>query len=404
MSNVFDVAIVGMGVAGVFCAAKLAKEHKNMKIITFDIGRPPQKRRQQLFGFLGCLPSSDGKLFSNDLNSVSSLTSSRKVKTAYNQFSKILSNIGDFEITKDRAPNVSLVKRFKKFNYDISLNNYIQLYPKDIHSLSKYMSSIIEENKNITCIYDNEVLQVYKSKKCFTLQMENKQEYFCKKLIIAGGRGGWRWVKDLYAKFGLIESNDTAHFGVRIETTSTQLKDFNKSNCTITGNNLEIGPLSWFGSIIPEDHTDMAITAFRSNESRWKSDKVSFNLIGARPFPGVGFEQTDRLGKLTFVLTNDRIIKERVSTLMAGRSKISIIPEYGWLKEILPELGLIVPEIMTKAYFYVPTISPMAPKINIGDDLSSEVDGMFIVGESAGVHGILAASLTGLISADSVCK
>src|SRR5277367_5700712 len=105
MSNVFDVAIVGLGVAGVFCAAKLAKEHKNMKIITFDIGRPPQKRRQQLLGFLGCLPSSDGKLFSNDLNSVSSLTSSRKVKTAYNQFSKILSNIGDFEITKDRAPN-----------------------------------------------------------------------------------------------------------------------------------------------------------------------------------------------------------------------------------------------------------------------------------------------------------
>jgi thioredoxin reductase len=404
MNNIFDVAIVGCGMAGVFALYKLATTHKNMKVIAFDIGRPPRKRRQQIFGWLGCLPSGDGKLYLNDLDKVVDLTGTRKVKTAHNQFSKILSNVGDFEIIKDRAPNVSLVKKLTKHGYDVSLNNYTQLYPKDIHALSKYISSVIEVNKNITCVFDNEVLQVYKNKKYFTLQTESKQEYYCKKLIIAGGRGGWRWVKDLYSKFDLIENNDTAHFGVRIETTSTHLKDFNKSNCTIIGNNLELGPFSWFGSIIPEDHTDMAITAFRSNEARWKSDKVSFNLIGARPFPGTGFEQTDRIGKLTFILTNDRILKERVSTLVAGRSKISIIPEYSWLKETLPELGLIIPEIMTKAYFYIPTISPMVPKINIGNDLSTEIDGMFVVGESAAVHGLLSAAVMGLIAADSVSK
>jgi thioredoxin reductase len=404
MNNIFDVAIVGMGVSGVFATYQLATKHKNTKVIGFEIGKGPQKRRQQLLGYLGCLPSGDGKLYLNDLDKVVDLTGNRKVKTAHNQFSKILSNVGDFEITKDRSPNISLIKKLKKNGYDTYLNNYTQLYPKDIHALSKYMSSVIEINKNITCVFDNEVLQVYKNKKYFTLHTESKQEYYCKKLIIAGGRGGWRWVKDLYSKFDLIENNDVAHFGVRIETTSTQLKDFNKSNCTIIGNNLELGPFSWFGSIIPEDHTDMAITAFRSNEARWKSDKVSFNLIGARPFPGTGFEQTDRIGKLTFILTNDRILKERVSTLVAGRSKISIIPEYSWLKETLPELGLIIPEIMTKAYFYIPTISPMVPKINIGNDLSTEIDGMFVVGESAGIQGLLAAGVMGLIAADSVSK
>src|SRR5574339_575618 len=113
---------------------------------------------------------------------------------------------------------------------------------------------------------------------------------------------------------------------------STHLKDFNKSNCTLTkGSDLEIGPFSWYGTVIPEDHLDLAISAFRSNENRWKTDKVSFSLIGNRPFPNTGFEETDRMGKLAFVLANDRVIKERVSAILTKKSRISIIDEYNWL-------------------------------------------------------------------------
>ena len=209
----------------------------------------------------------------------------------------------------------------------------------------------------------------------------------------------------MYASLGIIDNNDTARFGIRIETNSSVMKDFNKSNCTLLkGNDLEIGPLSWYGTVIPEDHLDLAISAFRSNENRWKSDKVSFNLIGNRPFPEAGFEQTDRIGKLTFVLANDRIVKERVSAILTGKSRISIIPEYEWLKSVITELSAIIPEISTKAYFHVPTIVPSAPKINIGDNLETEVGGMFVVGESAGIHGILAAGTMGIIAADAVCK
>jgi uncharacterized FAD-dependent dehydrogenase len=46
----------------------------------------------------------------------------------------------------------------------------------------------------------------------------------------------------------------------------------------------------------------------------------------------------------------------------------------------------------------------MVPKINIGNDLSTEIDGMFVVGESAGIQGLLAAGVMGLIAADSVSK
>ena len=403
MSN-FDVGIIGAGVAGAFATLKIAKDHKDAKTILFDLGRPPMKRRRQLEGWLGCLPNSDGKLYINNIDKVAELVGARKAKSANTWFNNVLSNIDTFKTIKDKSPSVSMEKKIKKIGYDLSLNDYIQIYPKDIHSLSKYMAESVELCKNITFNFDSEVKKIYKQKNVFVI-LTDEQEFRCKKLIIAVGRSGWRWAKELYESFGIIDNNDIARFGIRVEMNSNYLKDFNKSNCTITkGSELEIGPFSWFGTVIPEDHLDVAISAFRSNENRWKSDKVSFSLIGNRPFPSTGFEQTDRLGKLTFVLTNDRIIKERVSYIVSGKSKISIIPEYGWLKETVQELSTIMPELLSKAYFHVPTITPMAPKINIGSNLETEIEGMFVAGESAGVHGILSAATMGIIAADQVCK
>jgi len=405
MTTIFDCGIIGMGVAGCFAAYKISKEHKGIKVIGFDLGRPPAKRRRQIEGFLGCLPNSDGKLYQNDLLKVGDLVGTRRAKSSNTWVSKILSNVGDFKLVKDRSPNVSLEKKFKKIGYDLSLNNFTQIYPKDIHTLSKYMAETIERNKNITFSFDNEVKKIIKQRGSFVITTESN-EYRCKKIIVAAGRSGWRWVKDVFASFGIIDNNDIARYGIRIEMNTNYMKDFNKSNCSlIKGNNIELGPMSWFGTVIPEDHLDVAISAFRSNENRWKSDKVSFNLIGNRLFPNKGFEQTDRIGKLTFVITNDRIIKERVSHIISGKSKISVLKdEYDWLPEVLVELGTVIPELTTKAYYHAPTILPMAPQINIGSNLESEVDGMFVVGESAGIHGILAAACMGGIAGDSVCK
>lgn len=403
MTN-YDVGIIGAGVAGSFAALKLAKEHKNIKTILFDLGRPPMKRRRQLEGWLGCLPNSDGKLYLNDIDKVANLVGAKKAKSACTWVENNLHKIGNFKTIKDKSPSISTEKKFKKLGYDIFLNNHMQLYPKDIHNLSKYMAEAIENGQNVIFNFDNEVKRIYKQKNIFVIVTE-EQEFKCKRLILAVGRSGWRWAKEVYSSFGIVDSNDTAKFGIRVEMNASNMKEFNKSNCTIIkGNEFELGPFSWAGTVIPEDHIDLAISSFRSNENRWKSDKVSFSLIGNRNFPNEGFEQTDRIGKLTFVLSNDRIIKEKISCILSDKSKISIIPEYNWLKGTLEELSLVIPDIVTKAYFHVPTIITAAPQINIGTNLETEVDDMFVVGESAGINGILAAATMGTIVGDSVSK
>lgn len=404
MNNIYDVGIIGIGVAGAFACYKIAKEYKNLKVIGFDIGRPPQKRRRQIEGYLGCLPNSDGKLYLNDINKVSELIGAKKTKAAHAEFDEIIAKINNFKTVKDKPLSATVDKKLKKFGYDSYANDYIQMYPKDIHLLSKYLSEGNQNSNNMKFNFDEEVQSIHKQNDIFTINTFEGNEFKCKKLIIAVGRSGWRWSKELYSNFGIIDNNDIARFGIRVECNSNIMKDFSKSNCTILkGSELEIGPLSWFGTVIPEDHVDLAISAFRSNENRWKSEKVSFSVIGNRLFPKKGFEQTDRIGKLTFVLANDRIIKEKISFITAGKSKISIIPEYDWLKETINDLSNIIPDI-SKAYFHVPTISPLPPKINIGANLESEIEGMFIIGESAGVSGILSAAIMGLHVVNEIAK
>jgi hypothetical protein len=402
--TIFDVGIIGAGVAGSFATYKIAKEYKNVKTVVFDLGRPPMKRRRQLEGWLGCLPNSDGKLYLTDINKVSNLTGLRKAKSGFTYVNNVLKNIDDFKIIKDKAPQISLEKKFKKHGYEIELNDYLQLYPKDIHALSKYMADAIEKNNNITFSFDNEIKKIYKQRGHFIIASDN-QEFKCKKLIVCVGRSGWRWVKEVYQNFGIIENNNFAKYGIRIEVNAESMKEFNKSNCSIyKDDSLELGPLSWSGTVIPEDHVDFAISSFRSNENRWKTDKVSFSLLGSIPYQEKAFEQIERIAKLTFILANDRIVKEKISNIINKKSRISIIPEYDWLRPMIENLSIIIPEVIQKGYFHVPTILPMAPKINIGSNLETEVSGMFVAGESAGIHGILSAAAMGTICVDSICK
>jgi uncharacterized FAD-dependent dehydrogenase len=402
--NTFDIGIIGSGIAGTFAAYKIAKEHKNLKVVLFDLGRPPAKRRRQLEGFFGVLPNSDGKFYLNDVEKVSNIIGSRKANAGAKSVSKVLKNIFDYKIIKDKSPSVSMLKKIDKFGYNLALNDHVQIYPKEIHALSKFVAEGLESAQNITFNFDDEVKEITKQKNIFHVQTETK-EIKCKKILVAVGRSGWRWASDLYSKFGIIESNNIARYGIRIELPSSSVKDFNKSNCTLLqGNDLEIGPFSWYGTVIPEDHVDLAISAFRSNENRWKSDKVSFTFIGNRLVDNNGFEQTDRIGKLTFVLSNDRIVKEKVSSIIANKSKISIIKEYNWLSEELQKLSNVIPDVLTKAYFHVPTILPLIPEINIGEDLSTEIPGLYVAGESAGITGILAAAITGTVAGAEMCK
>ena len=403
MANIMDVGIIGCGVAGSFALQKLLKNNKNLRILVIEAGRFFGKRRHQVFGALGAGFSSDGKFYLNDLSNIVNIAGYKKTSLAHKYVVDQLSNIANMKIIKDKRPSISAEKRCQKFGFDIELNNHYQLFPHNIHAFSKSIIQELDNSNNTICSFDNEVFRVLKHRNHFSI-ITADGDFQCKKLLISVGRGGWRWVSELFAGFGIIEQNDMAKFGIRVELPATYLKDFNGSHCTLQHNLVDIGPFSWMGTTVPEDHIDLAITSFRSNENRWLSDKVSFNVLAEKHYSENGYQQMERLGKLTFILGNDRIMKERVSSIISKKSKLSMLQEYNWLIPELQELNEIIPDLINRASFYAPALSPMAARIKVSKKFETEVKDMFVAGESSGIPGLLGAAVSGVIAADNLMK
>src|SRR5665213_649107 len=130
----FDVAILGSGISGSYCALKIAKEYPNIKTALFDMGRQPGKRRSQMWGFLGLFPNSDGKLYTHDLENVESVIGKRRTsytnKWMEDYLDKIIPNM---KVIKDTHINKGLEKKVKKSKFKIQQNDHYQLVPKEIH-------------------------------------------------------------------------------------------------------------------------------------------------------------------------------------------------------------------------------------------------------------------------------
>jgi hypothetical protein len=408
--NRYDIGVIGAGVAGAFAALRIT-QHSDASAIVFDLGRPPGKRRRQLEGWLGCFPSSDGKLYTGDLDRVLNVVDGRKARPAHKWAMEVFGKANPMKHIKDSLPNAAMQKRIKESGFDIQTNDHIQWKPDSIHQLSRVISEETELSKKLDFSFDNEVHKIIKKKSLFHIYTADG-EYVCKKLILCVGRSGWRWANKLYKDLGMVVHDDYARFGIRIEIAGQYIKELNKSHCTLSADKngdfdegLEVGPFSWNGTVIPEDHADLVISSFRSNEDRWKSDKVSFSLTSSRYFDGAGCHQTDRLGKLAFILFNDRVSRERIKMILKGHSELCLLQEYqSWLPQAIERLDKIIPNLSTRGYYYAPNIIPMASPIRLGSNLESEVDGLFVAGESAGLRGILSAAITGCVAADSACK
>jgi hypothetical protein len=393
MKKIYDVGIIGAGVAGCFAALR-ASEYEG-KFILFELGRPPIKRRRQLEGWLGCLPGSDGKFYLNDKDKVKPFVDGRKSRHVYDWILSNLESSGPLKLTSNKLPTNNFIKKAESLGYQLNSSDFFQWKPENIHKFSKYISNIIEDKVDL--VFDNEAYHILKKKNYFQVITESG-DYYCNKLLLCVGRGGWRWANKIFKDFGLLVKDDTVRVGIRVEIAAQYVKDLNKSHCSLSGNNLEIGPFCWNGTVIPEDHADLAISSFRSNENRWHTDKVSFNLMSNKYISTSGVDETERLAKLAFLLFNDRVGRDKIKSLLRKESPISALKEYDWLEDAINNVNNIITSTVNRGYYYSPSIITHSGEININYDFETDVKGLFVAGESAGIFGLLAAALSGTIA------
>ncbi|MCZ2224611.1 MAG: hypothetical protein LC122_13380 [Chitinophagales bacterium] len=397
--NCFDIAIIGSGVAGSFAAYKIAKEFPKVKVAIIDIGRPPLKRRRQIEGWLGCLPTSDGKFYLDEKEKLEKFIDSKHIEDNYLYFTKILSGVQEIETFKTKKILKSFEKKITGLGYSVNYSDHMQTYSKVVHQLSKTMNGFLEDLQNVTYVFDTEIKSIEKDNNIFNIFSEDIS-LKAKKVLFCPGRSGWRFANNIFNFFKIVENNDYSYFGVRAEIEENFLKDFNKSTVTLQKEDITYGKFSWNGTTIQEDHLDIAIANFRSNEDRWHSKNVSFDIIKKYYCKERGVEESERLSKLAFLLGNDRVLKEKADLFMNDKAKISPIKEFDWLKNSFKELEEIIPNFINKAMIYYPAILTYPSKIKVSNRLETEVKNMYVAGEMLQEQGLLFAVLSGLSAVD----
>lgn len=411
----WDIGIIGAGPAGVFAALRLAERHKSLKVVVFEFGPPPpnclrqdpihvKRRRRQLEGYLGCFPTGDGKIYlDEDAEKVLEIADGRRVRAIKDWLALQFGEVNVQRSLKPKQPSPALKKAIADNGFDLIVHNYDQWNPDQIHQLSKISAEKIESAGNVYLSFDTEVFDFLKSDKKFVVNT-SQGDFNCKKLILGVGRSGWRWVNNVYKNLGLLQQDNIARYGVRVEMPSSALKEFHKSHCSLVREDLDIGPLQWMGSVIQEDHDDMTIAAFRSNEDRWKSDKVFFSVQKRVEVKTSPCAHVDRIAKLSHLLSGDRVGREKIKSFTHGVGDLAEMPEYSWVGGALKALEPVFPNIINRGYFHVPDIDTNISKINIANNLETEVDGLFVAGECAGIKGIAAAGIMGAVAAEGAAR
>jgi hypothetical protein len=363
-----------------------------------------KRRRRQLEGYLGCFPTGDGKIYlEEDTDKVLEIADGRRVRAIKDWLDLQLSEVNVPKNLKTKQPSPTLKKTISDNGFDLVVHNYDQWNPDQIHHLSKITSEKIESAGNVYLSFDTEVFDFLKSDKRFVVNT-SQGDFNCKKLILGVGRSGWRWVNNVYKNLGLLQQDNIASYGVRVEMPSSALKEFHKSHCSLVKGDLDIGPLQWMGSVIQEDHDDMTIAAFRSNEDRWKSDKVFFSVKKHIEVNTSPCAHVDRIAKLSHLLSGDRVGREKIKSFTHGIGDLAEMPEYAWVGAALKSLEPVFPNIINRGYFHVPDIDTNISKINIANNLETEVDGLFVAGECAGIKGIAAAGIMGAVAAEGAAR
>jgi uncharacterized FAD-dependent dehydrogenase len=411
MTDIFDYAFIGCGVATVFALQRIAEKATNKKAVIIDIGRPPMKRKHQMTGWAGASIGSDGKLFTKSPDLESLITT-----PVYEKYSEnVVSFLKDKNVIKDLVKS-NLPESFltKVKDYNISQFDYYQMVPKNIHSLSKIISNQVIDDKRFEFNFDEEVIDIVKENDLYKIttqptipgKSQNDCEYYAKSIVIATGRTSPLFNYELLKAFDKIESNSKLQYGIKVEVDDDIIGDLNKSIFTLSKNNISFGRFIWNGTMIPEDRFEYVISATRTNESRWETKKVHFDILCNLSHENAS-EELDRIANLSFIMANERVIKESVKSIVNGKSKISILKEYGtsknnWLIDAINDLEKLFPGVIANAKCYYPTLisaGTYTPKI---DSKMSLGDDIYLIGEAAGVYGIFAAAVMGNYFGDKI--
>lgn len=443
----YDLIIVGAGAAGVFCAYELVKDGANKKILMIEKGFTLQKRKcpktvsnikecncktcSIMEGFYGAGGFSDGKynITNNFGGELYRFIGSEKAIDLMWEVDNINLKMGGAEAKLYSTGNSDLKTK--------ALRHDLHLLDAKVRHLGTDRNLIIAENMfnyikdKIDIKFETEVLNVEKVDDNFIVETKD-ETYKSKKLVVATGRTGSKWIGKVCEKFNIKTENNRVDIGVRVEIPALVFKhitdDVYESKIvykTKKYNDLvRTFCMNPYGKVVTENYGDIVtVNGHSYSNEALHTENTNFALLVSNKFTEP-FKNSNEYGESIARLSNmlgGGVLMQRFGDLVKGRRSSDRRMLKSFLKPTLNatpgDLSLVLPkrqlDDIVEMIYALDKIAPGTANedtllygvevkfynsnVEVDENLETSVKGLYVLGDCSGVtHSLSQAAASGI--------
>lgn len=464
----YDVIIAGAGPAGIFTALELTRQKSDKKILIVEQGRSLDKRHcpkdktkscvsckpycHITTGFSGAGAFSDGKLsLSPEVGGdLPNLIGSDKAQEYIDYTDKIYLEFGA-DTKVEGLGNAEEVKEIRRKAIEANL----KLVDCPIRHLGtekaqeiylKIQNHLLQSGVEIRfdTVVTDLIIEGNAVKGILTVDSrtkKNEEIIHGDRIVIAAGRKGADWLKDMCVKHNIAHSAGPVDIGVRVEVRNEVME---KVNNVLYESKL-IGYPAPFrdkvrtfcqnpGGFVSQENydNDLAIVNGHSYKEK-KSNNTNLAILSSHDFEEP-FNQPIEYGKqvaqLVNMLGNGKILVQRYGDILDGKRTWQKELEQSNVKHTLPDavagdltsaipyrtmmnilnfissMNTVVPGFASReTLLYGPEIKFYSNKVRLDENFETNIKGIHCLGDSSGwTRGLMMASVMGVLMAHMLEK
>lgn len=443
MGERYEVVIVGAGPAGLFAAYELQKAGVK-EILILDKGKDALQRTRKdvLWGVGGAGLFSDGKLNFTPRLGKTDLTEFLELPEAEDLIAEVEGIFRKFGMDGPAYPSDSeLANRYRvtaiKLGLDLQIIKQKHLGSDNLPNYIQKMEDYLKQS-GVKIMTECEATKVKTNKGKFLSLATKKGEIRADKVLLAPGRAGNSWLTKNLEELKATLEQKAIEVGIRIETPAEIFKEI----CSVI-----YDPTFYFhspsfddqlrtfctnptGYVTEERYKDFVCVNGHSYSDRTSVnanfallDKVSLSepvtdtiaygesicilastIGGGKPilqrysdFKRHRRSTWERLGKSYVEPTLKDVTPADIGMALPYRIVVNLIEGIEKLDAMLPGLA------SDSTLLYAPEVKFFSVRPKVSNNLETEIEGLFVAGDGAGVSGnIVGAAATGIIAARGI--
>lgn len=462
----YDVIIVGAGPAGIFTALELVRQKSDKKILIIEKGKridkrhcPKEQTKQCVYckpychittGFSGAGAFSDGKLslsheVGGDLPDIIGVDTAQEfirytdqIYLDYGADTKVegIENNDEVKAIRRKAIEAGLKLVDCPIRH-LGTEKAQEIYLKIQNDL---MASGVEIQ--FDTVVKNLLIEEGVAKGVLIADAKTKKEDEViqgDRIIVASGRKGADWLKDMCLKHDIRHSAGTVDIGVRVEVRNEIMETVNEAlyESKLIGypapfkNKVRTFCQNPGGFVSQENYdNDLAIVNGHSYKDK-KSHNTNLAILSSHNF-SQPFNQPIQYGKkvaeLVNMLGNGKILVQRYGDILEGKRTWQHELDQSNVRPTLPDavagdltsaipyrpmmnilnfikaMDTVVPGFASReTLLYGPEIKFYSNKINIDKNFETNINGLYCLGDSSGwTRGLMMASVMGVLMARKI--